>query len=396
MTFFALAPAEARLPLHALFQGLLPLSADFSRQFGEHLGIEVCGLANSARALLYLLFKALRSRAAVEGGEILLPGYTCYSLAAAAVKAGCKVALYDLDPSTLQPDLADVKQKINSRTLAVVGQHLLGVKGDISGLAKIAHDHGLCCIEDAAQYLRSSTTEATMAWKSDADFSVFSFGRGKPLPLGEGGALVAGKESHFAEVPSDFEALNGKSANWLIPFAVQILSWPHLYWIMETLPLGLGRTVYNPAFAVSAMPSFYQRTGAAALADLVSLNQHRTDIGHLYHSFFSHEAEQLPAAIFPAYVRYPLLVQNQNEVRRMAMYGVRQLYPLALCDLPALQENLAGFQTQTKGAREIARRLVTLPTHLVVDAKIAEEIARKAHNNFRGIETIQICRKKSA
>jgi hypothetical protein len=214
--------------------------------------------------------------------------------------------------------------------------------------------------------------------------------------LGAGWALVASKESQFAKVPSDFEALARKSANWLFPFAVQILSRPHLYWIMETLPLGLGRTVYNPGFAVSTMSSFYQRTGAVALSDLVSLNQHRTDIGHLYRSFFSQEAELLPAAGLPAYVRYPLLVQNQKEARRMAMFGVRQLYPLALCDLPALQEDLAVVQTQTQGAREIARRLVTLPTHLAVDVKIAEKIARKAHKLFRGIETIQICRNKGA
>ncbi|MEN8258769.1 MAG: aminotransferase class V-fold PLP-dependent enzyme [Thermodesulfobacteriota bacterium] len=395
MTFFALPPAEARLPLQALYRGLLPLAPDFSDKLGKHVGAEVCGLANNARTLFYLLFKALRSRASFDRGEILLPGYTCYSVAAAAVKAGCKVALYDLDPSSFQPDFADVKEKITARTLAVVGQHLLGVEADINRLVAIAHDHGLCCIEDAAQHLGSVTGASTVSQRN-ADFSVFSFGRGKPLPLGGGGALIARGEREFAGLPHDFELLPAdKFTNRLLPFAVQILSRPRLYWLLETLPLGLGQTVYNPDFGVSTMPSFYQRIGASALPGLEKLNQHRAGIGRLYQSLFSQQADVLPAVGMPAYVRYPLLVSNQQEVRRMTSYGVRQLYPLALCDLPALQADLVEGRTQARGAREIARRLVTLPTHLAVDASSAKKIAGEAHRYFRDIETIQICSKES-
>ncbi len=390
MTFFALPPAEARLPIPALIQGLLPREPDFLEKLGEEVGAEVCGLANSARTLLYLLFKALRSRADVEDGEILLPGYTCYSVAAAAVKAGCKVVLYDLVPSTFQPDFADVKYKITSRTLAVVGQHLLGVRADINRLASIAHDHGLCCVEDAAQHLGWWPMGRFAGGTKSADFSVFSFGRGKPLPLGGGGALIVGGGGKFAGLTRDFDLPASTFTNWLLPFAVQILCRPHLYWFMESLPLGLGRTLYDPAFSVSTMPSFYQRIGAASLPSLEKMNRHRADIGYLYQSVFSQQAAEIGRADMPAYVRYPLLVDNQQQVESVTNYGVRKLYPLALCDLPDLQGEVVEVGRKTMGAREIARRLVTLPTHLAVDVHHAEEIARAAQRCFVGIETIQV------
>ena len=385
---YALPPAESKLPLRAIAAGFLPSRVDFAQKLQEYLHTDACVLANSGRTLLYILFRTLQSRASFDGGQVMVPGYTCYSVAAAAVKAGLNVAPYDLDPRTFQPDMEDVRRKINARTLAVVGQHLLGVPADIGRLAEIAHHRDVCCIEDSAQLLGAN--QKALEQRCSADYTFFSFGRGKPLPLGGGGALISAKPEALPRIADDLEASRHTAVHSMAPIAVRILARPRLYWILEKLPFGLGQTVCDPSFPVSKMPISYQRVGAAALACLESLNQHRTAIGGRYHGYFTGQEDSGRAPKRPAYTRYPLLVQNQVEARRLAKQGVRQLYPLALCDVPALRNSIAMSEGPTPGACEIADRLITLPTHLSVDYGMADQLAIAVRSVFRKIAPISL------
>ncbi len=377
---YALPPAETKLSMRTLAGGYLAKQSPFANILCNYLGTESCLLANSGRALLYLLFCHLRITGGEKKTEVLIPGYTCYSVPAAAVKAGLNVALYDMDPETMQPDMDDVSRKIRSNTLAVVGQHLLGVRSDIAALAKIAHEYGIWCIEDSAQRLDASPKESRQ--KPAADFTVFSFGRGKPLPLGDGGALIASKPKELSVMFSELERYHKKTGNYLLPVVVQLFSNPRLYWLLEKLPLGLGRTVYDPAFDLSVMPSLYQRIGALGLGELEMLNKHRIATGNTYQTCFNGGGLR-ERQVAEAYVRYPLLMlQSRQAIERLFNYGVRRLYPLALCDLPPLHDSLTDHNAQTPGARQIAERLITLPTHVAVSESTAARIAVKIQESF--------------
>jgi dTDP-4-amino-4,6-dideoxygalactose transaminase len=393
MMSYSLPPAETSLPLRAIAKGLLPGRADFALTLRQYLNADACIVTNSGRAALYLLFSLLRTR--VPGGmtEVLIPGYTCYSVAAAAVKAELKVALYDLDPCSFQPDMADVRRKIRPATVAVVGQHLLGVPGDIGALSEVAREYGICCIEDSAQLL--GRTDAGAQWKTPADYTVLSFGRGKPLPLGGGGAVIASEPRDLSQIVGGLRASRLVPARFLMPLAVRALASPRLYWILENLPLGLGRTVYDPSFSVADMPLAYQRIGSAALARLDCLNRHRVDIGDVYNSHFAGEINVAPMKNRLAHTRYPLLVRNQSAIRQLAAYGVRRLYPLALCDLPALQSSLVCPGEQLRGAREIASRLITLPTHMHVDQRLANELVNRVSATLQGVTVVQTVKQPS-
>ncbi len=379
---FALPPAETHLPLAALVRGILPLPGRFPAELLAFLGVAQCVLAANARTLLYVLLCALRDQREGYGGrEVLLPGYTCYSVAAAVVKAGLKVQLYDLDPSTLQPDLDDLRRKISGGTLAVIGQHLLGVRTDMRELVEIAAQQGTCCIEDSAQCL--SAGQVGMAGERAADYTLFSFGRGKPLPLGGGGALIGKETGMLSRMAEYFQSITPRSANPLLPFAIRLFSWPKLYWVLERLPLGLGRTVYDPEFPVASMPTLYQRIGTRALAELPQLNQHRIEISRTYRTCLGDSSEQ-----DLAHVRFPVLVHKQNDVAGMARFGVRRLYPLALCELPPLDKHLRLQGQALPGAREIAERLVTLPTHRTVDSQCAQAICYHLRTRFGVLQLI--------
>ncbi|MBV5331905.1 hypothetical protein JZU69_06030, partial [bacterium] len=202
-----------------------------------------------------------------------------------------------------------------------------------------------------------------------ADYVIFSFGRGKPLPLGGGGALIARNEDELLLLNQELKKILPLAANRLLPFAVQIFSRPRLYWILERLPLSLH----------------HQRIGGRALVGLDHLNQHRVDLSQIYRAYFGGDSE----GAYP-HVRFPLLVGNQGEYSKISRFGVRQVYPLALCDLPALGANLGRKSEPLPGAREIAGQLVSLPTHMAVDAKMAEMICGKIAANFRDIRLVKL------
>jgi len=383
---YALPPAETRLPIMALTRGLLPGRLNFEEKLSGFLRVEKCILANSARTLLYLVFLHLRSRFEQEQVEVLIPGYTCYSLPASVVKAGLKVSLYDMEPATLQPDLEDVRRKISGRTIAVVGQHLLGVHSDISELAKLASEQGVFCVDDSAQLFPGDNTIDSNA---PADYTIFSFGRGKPLPLGCGGLLVSYKGRDIEAIGRQLNTYPSKNGRSIMPLVVQILSNPALYWSMEKLPLGLGRTIYDPGFQVSGMSHFYQRIGEYALNDFERLNRHRSMISEIYadnlepgNAFRNKTAGSSP------HVRYPVLADSNKRAEDLVNYGVRRMYPRALCELEPLREHLTGSPAKNPGAREISRRLVTLPTHQRITEKMAIKIANEAKKVLVGITLV--------
>ncbi len=384
---YALPPAESRLPMKSVFHGFSSAQPDFAGKLAEFLGADACVLANSARTLLYFILMDLKNKARSEQNQVLIPGYTCYSVAAATVRAGLKVALYDLDPLNFQPDMADVQRKISGRTLAIVGQHLLGVPSDIQGLTGLARDHGIHCIEDAAQSLDLFGSGSKL--KMHAHFTLLSFGRGKPLPLGQGGALISGNGADHAWIVRAIKALPCKNGSSFIPFAMQIFSRPCFYWSLEKLPLGLGRTVYDPFFTVMAMSRAYQRMGEYALDELGLLNRHRSNLGKIYCQSFTKQDEGNYARETTAHVRYPVLVGQQYRVGELAHYGVRRLYPQALCDLTALKPELAESAVQTPGARKISRQLITFPTHLGVSDRLARKISDKAAKIFGDISIVK-------
>ncbi len=377
---WSMPPAESKLPLNALFRGWLPGKESFSKSLEAYWGQKPVLFADNAKMLLSLVFSALKQ---VTGRkEILIPGYTCYSVAAAAVRAGCEIVLYDLDPDSLQPDLGDVENKIGLQTIAVVGQHLFGIPGDIAALSAIAQRYGCYCVEDSAQ--RCVAMKDIYSQEKGADCTVYSFGRGKPLPLGRGGALKINNKEIIKELSATIRKLENCVSLGVETALAQILSTPHLYWIPEMLPIGLGKTVYKPNFEMRAMPHFFKKLGSAALGSLDIYNRTRTQISSLYNEHFflvSKLAQQFVDNIPPC-TRYPILIPNMNFVKNMRKYGTRRMYPLALCDLEDIQSFLGSSTKETPGAQNIAKHLITLPTHMRVTPEIASRIAGEVGEAF--------------
>ncbi len=364
-------PAESAVSFHSMVRSLLPGDEDFAVVLKEYLNVEHCVLGNSGRALLCQLLMALKRKAGQNRNRVLIPGYTCYSVAASVARAGLEIACYDLDPSTLSPDLDSVHAMAGENTLAVIGQHLFGIPTPMDELTSVAHGVGASLIEDAAQGLGGICEGKKLG--TIGDFGLFSFGRGKPLPLGGGGALVGSAEvveSIISEPTSSGYMDLARAAS------SRVLSHKRIYGVLEALPLGLGETVFDPGFAMKPMSRALQRLGSCSLRELRSLNAHRKATTSIYHEML-YDAGELPfrpsdGAVF---TRYPFMAGGNPISKDLCRLGVRRMYPKAILDERAISPCRAADNLPTPGASMISKKLITLPTHGGIDNELARTIA---------------------
>jgi len=76
-------------------------------------------------------------------------------------------------------------------------------------------------------------------------------------------------------------------------------------------------------------------------------------------------AIRAPGGSEPGYLRFPVMAVDEDRARFQAAgrLGVAPGYPRALCDLPGFGERVLNRDEDFGGARELAARLFTLPTH---------------------------------
>lgn len=364
-------PAEPAVSFRSMILSILPGKDDFVDVLKEYLNVEHCVLGNSGKALLCRLLIALRKKAGYKRNMVLIPGYTCYSVAASVTRAGLEIACYDLDPLTLFPDMDSVYAMAGEHTLAIIGQHLFGIPTPMEGLISAAHGVGATLIEDAAQGFGGIMKDRKMG--TIGDFGLFSFGRGKPLPLGGGGALV-GTEKYidiFISEPTTSGYL------CLAKTAVsRLLSPNRVYGLLEALPLGLGQTVFDPDFVMAPMPLVLQRLGACSLQEMHSFNTHRNETAMIYQDILS--AKQGASSIPPqgaVFTRYPFMAGTRPVPKNLYRFGVRRMYPKAILDEQTIASYCAAHNRLNPGAARIADMLITLPTHGGITQQVARMIA---------------------
>src|SRR6185295_9840503 len=154
----------------------------FEEEFARYLGVRHCvGVANGTDALTI----ALKAAGVGPGDDVVLPSFTFYATAEAALVLGARPAWCDIDLDTFNVTRETVEAAMTPRTKAIVPVHLFGNLAPVPEL----RDLGVPVIEDAAQAVGGSLDGVMAGALGDA--ATFSFFPSKNLPcLGDGGALV--------------------------------------------------------------------------------------------------------------------------------------------------------------------------------------------------------------
>jgi dTDP-3-amino-3,4,6-trideoxy-alpha-D-glucose transaminase len=159
----------------------------FEREFAGYLGVRnVVGVANGTDALTI----ALRALGIKPGDEVVMPSFTFYATAEAAIVAGAKPVFCDIDLDTFCVTPETVKAALTPRTRAIVPVHLFGNVAPVPGLREL----GLPVLEDAAQAAGAELDGVKAGALGDA--ATFSFYPSKNLPcLGDGGAIATNDDA---------------------------------------------------------------------------------------------------------------------------------------------------------------------------------------------------------
>jgi dTDP-4-amino-4,6-dideoxygalactose transaminase len=324
---------------------------------------------SSGRAALAIALRA--AMRATGRGRIVLPAYTSFSVAAAAAAAGARVDLCDLDHATLGLDRASLRECVGPDTAAVVLGNLYGYPDATADLAWLAGE-GVLLIDDAAQAL--GATERGRAAGGRGDIGVLSFGRGKCVTLGEGGALLVTREDlrTVVEEMAPRRVALGAWA-WLLAAATVACTSPLVFGLLSRLPgLRVGESWYEPWFPVAAASAV--ATGLAR--DLRQAVARQLETRRSVARRWDEVLGELPGltrirpadAAEPAYLRFPILAADHavredlaSRLARARFTFVRS-FPCALGKLePFAQQHCENRITPF--ADQLADRVVALPCH---------------------------------
>lgn len=124
--------------------------------------------------------------------EIIVPSFTFVSTANAFVLRGGVPVFIDISPDTLNIDERQIEDAITGRTRVIVPVHYAGVPCAMDEIMRIANDHGLLVVEDAAQALLSTYKGKFLG--TIGHLGALSFHETKNIISGEGGALLVNDE----------------------------------------------------------------------------------------------------------------------------------------------------------------------------------------------------------
>jgi len=168
----------------------------FEKEFAEYVGANHALAVSNATVALHL---ACLSLGIGPGDEVIVPSLTFVATANAVLYTGAEVRFADIygqDDLNIAPD--SIAALVTPRTKAIIIVHYGGFPCRIDEIGKIAVEHNIAMIEDAAH--------APGSWHSDrhlgtwGDVGCFSFFSNKNLSTGEGGMLVTNRDDIIEKV----------------------------------------------------------------------------------------------------------------------------------------------------------------------------------------------------
>lgn len=339
-------------------------------------GAERVTLHASGREALRVALGHLTARSGRR--EVVVPAYTCFSIAAAAVAAGARVRLVDVTPEgRIDPD--SLARQPLDEVAAVVVSNLFGVAEPTAALRRRLDPAGVALVDDAAQALGARAAEGPVGGRGAV--GLLSFGRGKPLAALGGGALA------WTRSPEDLDPIAPARPRRALALARALAHdlalAPAVFRVLAAIPaLHVGETIFDPGFRRGAIDGASLCLAASRLPDLEEETRRRRARAEALAERLRDATRFAPLVAGAGCGVHPRLAVRAPDARRrdaalsaLAPLGASRLYPTALGRIAALRPHLTGGSA-CPGAEELAGVLLTLPTHSRLRPAKIDEIVR--------------------
>jgi len=162
---------------------------EFEQEFSTYCNCKFGITTTSGTTSLHLALASIGLR---EGDEVIVPAFTMISSIYPIIYCGAKPVLVDSEMETWCMDVSQIEEKISDKTKAILPVHIYGHPCDLDPILRIAEEHDLYVIEDAAEahgaeYKGNKTGGI-------GDVGCFSFYANKIITCGEGGMMVTNDE----------------------------------------------------------------------------------------------------------------------------------------------------------------------------------------------------------
>ncbi len=196
---------EARYTAQAVETAWVSSNGEFIKQFeegfAEFVGVGHGVSCSSGTSALHLALLALEVG---NGDEVIIPSFSMMAVLGAVLYVGAKPVFVDAEADTWNIDVSKIKEKITSKTKAIIAVHTYGHPVDMDPVLKLARSKEIYVVEDAAEAHAGEYKGRKCG--SLADISCFSFYGNKIITTGEGG-MVLTNDKKLAERCSYFKNL---------------------------------------------------------------------------------------------------------------------------------------------------------------------------------------------
>ena len=177
----------------------------------EYVGAKYAIATHCCTVALHLSCAALDLKA---GDEVICTDFSWVATAYAIKYTGATPVFVDIDPNTWTIDPQAILKAITPKTKAIMLVHSFGMPCDMTAIMKIAKEHNLRVIEDAAPALGVEHKGKRVG--SFGDFGCFSFQGAKLTVSGEGGILLTSDDKLFqrAKLLASMGRTDSKAVFW--------------------------------------------------------------------------------------------------------------------------------------------------------------------------------------
>ncbi len=384
--FRALSPVGHSIRFREILGFLLenPGKADFVSRYYPDSAVFPVSSGTAALTLALLGLKAVSART-----DVVLPAYSCPSLVSAVVTAGLAPVLCDMETDRFRLNPAGLDALTGPQTLCVMGVHLYGLSEDMPGLMELSRKKGFYVIEDAAQSFGNQSSGAL------GDLGVVSFGRGKPLSLLSGGAVLVNNKALVGPVEQAYQTLGEPPRDafywrYLILLGLYAVFFhPRTHWLPRSIPqLKLGETHFSLDFDVQKIGKGVLEFGEKVHPRFDAIRRIRLGLAMEYRKRFDKCSEKF--SFLPdvsnddrnVLLRYPVIFKEGDSRNRALSLLTRKglggsgSYPLPLNELEGASAYIANRHSAFPNAKAISEGVLTLPLHSCVTEKDLESIEK--------------------
>ena len=212
-----------------------PEVEEFEQSISSYVNSDYCVTFNSGTSALHATYLAYGLG---DSDEILVPSFSFIATANSTLFVNAKPIFCDIEESTLGLDPTLLNKKITYKTKAIVPMDYGGLPCKIFDIKKIAQEHNLLLIQDAAESLGSSINGKKIG--SISDSSIFSFCGNKVLTTGEGGAVTTNSKQIFEQLKQIRSHGRTDSRNYFENPNESIYHNVGYNWRMSSITAGLG------------------------------------------------------------------------------------------------------------------------------------------------------------